>query len=289
MKGFHTAHLYFPEPGVRPLADVDLVVLPEEVERSAGALAAAGFSADPSVLRPYKGQWHLAGMDQRIWSLEYWHARSPWRLELHDAVSFGHLVLHRARLAHPATNAASWNHGGVSLRVPAEPLLVILLATHLSGELYSMRLLRLVELVLVIRTDHAAGRLDWAAVEEELARMGVARFAWPALALVEQLAPGTIPQRVLSGTRGASTGLARRVVAQLTPATPLLQERVSLAERLMWAAGPWQLLRRMALMVAPPSGLSLSSLADVYRGRLRRLLTGRVSWRQGRAPGSDQM
>src|SRR3954464_7098549 len=34
IKGFHTAHEYFPEAGARPTADVDVVVAPEHVPRA---------------------------------------------------------------------------------------------------------------------------------------------------------------------------------------------------------------------------------------------------------------
>jgi hypothetical protein len=142
-----------------------------------------------------------------------------------------------------------------------------------------MRLLRLVELILVVRREREHGKLDWAAVEMVLNRSGALRFAYPALALAEHLAPGTIETGILARARAASTRFGRAVVEQLTPGTPLLQERVSLAERLMWASGPIQIMRRLVQMVMPPADTPLPHVFRVYQGRLRRLLAARLSWR----------
>ena len=284
IKGFHTAQVYFPEPGVRPLADVDAIIRPADIERAEAALEAAGHVGDPPLQRPYKRQWFPAGMDRRTWSLEVWHVQSPWWLELHDAPSFGQLLLHRVSLEHPADHSVPWHAGGLPLRVPDTPHLIAILATHLSGELYGMRLLRLIELILVVRREREHNGLDWAAVEAVLNRSGALRFAYPALALSEQLAPGTIEPGILARARQASTRLGRTVVDQLTPATPLLQERVSLAERLMWAAGPTQLMRRVVQMMMPPADVPLAERLRVYHGRVRRALTARISWRVTRPP-----
>jgi hypothetical protein len=173
----------------------------------------------------------------------------------------------------------AWSAAGVPLRVPTQPLLAALLAAHLSGELYSMRLLRLAELVLVVRQDRALGRLDWAAVEALLEETGGLRFAYPAFALAERLAPGTVDARLLARTRRASTRVARFVVGHITPGTPVLEDRVSLAERLMWVSGPADALRRIAAMAVPVGNAPLATVLQAYRGRIGRLVGGRVSWR----------
>mgnify|MGYP001317614561 FL=1 len=282
IKGFDTAHRYFPEPGARPLSDVDAVIRADQVARAETILAAAGFTGDPIRERPYKRKWHPPGADGRIRSLELWHAEGPWQLDLHDAASFGELMRFGIRLDHPLDLSVSWVALGVPLRAAAPPLMITMLAAHLSGELYVMRLLRLVELVLVIRQERAQGRLDWSAVEDLLDRTGARRFVYPAFALVERLAPGTVDPGLLSGTRQASTRLGRQVVAGLTPASPILQERVSLAQRLMFASGPAELLRRLLAMVGPVPGSARTNL-QVYHSRLRRVLTARVTWPVSRA------
>jgi hypothetical protein len=269
MKGIHTAHAYFDEPGLRPIADVDVFVAPHEIARAEGALRAAGFtpsadvehgfSAAPDGATSYKRDWYPPDDDGRLWSLELWDARDRWKLELHDGVGFAFLRRYGVHLDDAQPVDETWNGLGALVRVPPPPLLLAILATHASGELHHARLLRLVELTLVIRRERARGRLDWHAVEALLAHAGALRFVYPALRLTERLAPGTIDARFLDRARRATTRLARRVAERFTPTAPLLEERVSLAERLMWESGPRELLAR---------------IADVTHVRARRLLGG---------------
>ena len=46
IKGFHTAHAYFPEPGARPFYDVDVVVPPAAIAHAERLLGEAGFVAE---------------------------------------------------------------------------------------------------------------------------------------------------------------------------------------------------------------------------------------------------
>jgi hypothetical protein len=279
IKGFHTAHVYFDEPGARPLADVDVLVSPDERPRAESALLAAGFTPLPGERPELKRDWRPPDDDGQTRSFELWHARSSWKLELHTELAFEHLVDFRVQLGKHAALDGRLDLLGVPLRVARPPLLVAMLATHASGELYAMRLLRLVELVLVIRHECATGVLDWREVEELLATAGALRFAYPALAMTEQLAPGTIDARLLERTRRASARRTLAVVGDFTPTAPVLERATSLSQRLMWAGSPRQLLSRMLRMVVPPPGRSFSELLAIYHGRLRKLLTGAVSWR----------
>jgi hypothetical protein len=282
IKGFDTAYRYFPEPGIRPVSDVDVVITPEQVQRAEAVLAAAGFTGDQVIERPYKRKWHPPGADGGLGSLEFWHADSPWQLDLHDAASFWELTRFGIQLDHPLEQSVPWDALGVPLRVPPPPLMVVVLAAHLSTELSVTRLIRLVELALVIRRERAQGALDWSVVEGLVDRVGAQRFVYPAFALVQQLAPGTVDEGMLARLRQASTRVGRHVVDQLTPASPILEERVSLSRRLMFASGPVEFLRRLALMVAPVPG-SVRTNLQVYHSRLRRLLTARVTWPVSRA------
>jgi hypothetical protein len=281
IKGFHTAHAYFDEPGARPLADVDVLVHPDERLRAEEALQAAGFTPVPAPRPERKRDWRPPGEDGEPRSFELWHAESAWKLELHTELAFEHLMEFGVRLGQHGAFDARLDSLGMPLRVAPPALLVALLATHASGELYAMRLLRLVELVLVVRHDRAAGTLDWGEVERILTASGAFRFAYPALALAEQLAPGTIDARVLERARGASAPRALAAVRDFTPTSPVLERATSLSERLMWSGSRWQTLHRMMRMVIPPPGRSFPVLLELYHVRLRRLLTGAVSWRAG--------
>jgi hypothetical protein len=288
IKGFHTAHVYFPEPGLRPIADVDVVVTPDEFDRAAGPLGTAGFTGASGEMPLRKREWFPPDDDGRLRSLELWHARGRWSLELHDGYHFHEMPRYRVRPELVAGFGGSWAVGGVPVRVAAQPLLIVTLATHLSGELYSSRLLRLVELVLLVRRDRELGVLDWGGVADLLDRSGATRFAHPAFALVERLAPGTIDGAVLARTRRAASLLARRVSDRVTPTAPILEERVSIAQRMMWASGPADTMLRAIQMVAPipHPGVGWGSTVRAYHRRVRRLLAGRVSWRVWRADGS---
>jgi hypothetical protein len=292
VKGFHTAHAYFPEPGARPIADVDVVVAPPNVPRAEQALREAGYVPSVVVATPYKRDWYPQDDDGRTRSYELWHARDRWKLELHDGLNFEHTRPYDVSLGagSPVDGAGSVRGGPV--RVAGPPLLVAQLAPHHYGEPYASRLLRLVELTLVVRRDRALGLLDWDAVRELLERSGALRFTYPAFALVEQLAPGTVDASLLARVRRASTRLTRRVTDGLTPTAPIVPDGVSLAERLMWTSGPVDTIRRIGLMAMPVPGQTWRHSLLIYHGRLRRLLAGRVSLRPAgrsgrRAPRHD--
>ncbi|HEY7898028.1 MAG TPA: nucleotidyltransferase family protein [Gemmatimonadaceae bacterium] len=286
LKGFHTAHVYYPEPGLRPLADVDVYVKPANLQPARDALASAGFGPG-SWSAEFKSNWYPDEWVPPTRSLEFWHVRSPWRIELHTALQFGTLIRHGIRLEAEMPVAEPWEWNGIPLVVTPQPLLMVALAAHLSSELNAARLIRLIELNLIIRRDTASGKLDWGGVTDFLERTRATRYAYPAFALVEQLAPGTIDPTVLALTRKRSTRIARVVVAELTPATPILHDHVSLAERLMWEPGVIGIVRRLLEMLVPSHGESFRQDVAVYVSRFRRLLTGRVSWRIGRRTGKS--
>ncbi|HEY5086132.1 MAG TPA: hypothetical protein VII66_02125, partial [Gemmatimonadaceae bacterium] len=102
---------------------------------------------------------------------------------------------------------------------------------------------------------------------------------YPALTLVEQLAPGTVDMALLAKAYKRASRIARIVVGELTPATPILHEHVSLAERLMWEPGILGVARRLLEMLVPPRGESLKNNLLIYGSRFWRLFTKRVSWR----------
>lgn len=287
LKGLHTGHVYFPEPGVRPLADVDAYVTPDAAARAEQVLLANGFQPGDEGGR-FKRDWYPSRGSTRIRSFEFWHVRSPWKLELHQALELGTLIRHRVRLEEMTPLTAPWDGLGVALHVVPQPLRLVVHAVHLSSELTSARLLRLVEMILMVRRDTASGALDWSAAMDLLARTGAMRFAYPALGLAEQLAPGTIPGELVARAHQRSTPIARSVVARLTPATPILHDRVAFSERLMWEPGALGIARRVVEMFLPTPGVPWRKGLLIYRSRLSRLVTGRISWGLGRRPRSSR-
>ena len=69
VKGVHTAVRYFPKPGVRTTADIDLLVPPHDKDRAGQALRSCGFE-QMSASSPVETEWGLAGASREIHSLE---------------------------------------------------------------------------------------------------------------------------------------------------------------------------------------------------------------------------
>ena len=272
MKGMHTAFTHFDDPGARPISDVDLIVAPGEVAAAERALVAAGFTGSSLVRTPYKRDWYPPDDDPRIHSLERFDARDRWKIELHAGVSFDHLAWTPLALL-DIGGTTEWSALGVPVRVPTPAALVALLAVHASGELYARRLLRLTELALVVRRER---ELSWREVERVLDRSAALRLAYPALALVERLAPGTVDATTLALTGREASPFARRAVARMGATTPLLDDRLALDERLMWTTGPASVLRTLVRPMLPARGGGWRGAMAVYQRRLRRLGIGRV-------------
>jgi hypothetical protein len=284
MKGFHTGHAYFPELGVRPFADVDVVARPEEIGRVTDVLKGLGYIECAGLAQPYKREWRAPGQDERTRSFDFWHARSKWNIELHDNVTFVHTLGHEVRS--DTLNVFDDTCPQLcGVRVASGARLIAMLAVHASGELYASRLLRLIELVLVVRQETKDGALDWKALRRMLIDANALRFAYPALQLAERLAPGTVDRELLAATHDASTARTRRIVATFTPTSPVLQSGTSLDERLMWMQGRWAVLHRVWVMIAPVKGASSRQVLAVYRSRLHRLVTGAVRWRAAPSAG----
>jgi hypothetical protein len=272
LKGFHTAHVYFPEPGARPMSDVDLVVEPAHVARAADVLRECGFrDTGKRVARGGSQEWTPPGDDGRVRSYELWHAGSTWRLELHDGLNFA-AVVHAVDVPQRARLTETLVVDDVRLRVADPNELVAILATHGSTELYSQRLLRLVELVLVVRRAREERRLSWGEVAAALERRAVARFAYPSLVLVERLSPGEVDAAFLAELADAASHRLRGVTRGFSPTAPLLPRPFSLAERLMWVSGARATSRRLFQMIAPLEGGSTGMRLRTYQARVHRLL-----------------
>jgi hypothetical protein len=162
--------------------------------------------------------------------------------------------------------------GGGAAGVLGQPLLLAALATHTSVELGSSRLLRLIELVLVIRKDRERGLLDWEAMFGLLARSRAERFVYPALSLSERLAPGTVPHDVLAHARRATTARARAVATRYTPTAPIVPDTITLADRFRWAATPRERWRALCHLALPGEPATVGEAVRQTHARLLKLL-----------------
>jgi hypothetical protein len=278
IKGFHTSRVYFDEPALRRMADIDLLVPADRITAAEAALHAAGFRPASDALRPYKRDWIANDIDPRVYSLELPDERTRWMLELHTSLD---RIFHPGAIAkldgerdltEPATI------GGRRVLVLRQPLLLLTLASHCSQELDGSRLLRLVEMTRMIRRDVADGSLSWNDLLAMLDRTGAAQFTFPALALVQHLAPGTVDPRVIALGRRQSTWAARHTVDRLVPAGGSLDDRGVLRQA-MWTRGPIAVAQRILRFFWPASFTSTDGVAAGWRARLRRIRSGGLTLR----------
>jgi len=276
LRGFHTSRVYFEEPGLRRMADVDLLVPPRHIGQAEAALQEIGFRPTTPVLRPYRRDWIGPEVSSEIFSVEVEDERNRWNLDLHASLDRFFHPGAVARLDSELDHVEPIDIDGRSLLALRPPLLLLSLACHCSQELHANRLLRLVEIVRVIRAGHASGRLDWDEFLSMMKRTRAARFTYPALALAEDLAPGTVDARVLAVGRRASTWAARHAVRRLSPAGGSADSRGALRQ-LMWARGSVAVLHWLLCAVWPGGVTRPRDFFYGWRGRLRRLREGRLS------------
>lgn len=276
LKGLHTAWTYFEEPAVRRMADVDLLVPADAVARAEGALRRVGFRPTTPPLRPYKRDWIGPSVRDEVFSVEHDDARSRWMLELHVSIDRTYHPGATARLDTELSLVEPARIAGRSVLVLRPPLLLLSLACHCSQELDTSRLLRVVEMVRVVRAERATGRLDWDEFLAIVRRTDTARYAWPAFAMVEQLAPGTVDPRVLLAGRRASTWSARHTVARLVPSGGSPDQRGALRQ-LMWTRGGVAIAHRLFRNLWPASVREPGAVLPGWTTRLRRLRHGLLS------------
>jgi hypothetical protein len=247
LKGMDTAFRHFPEPGVRPLSDIDMFVAAGSISKAEQILSQLGYERVPRTRTPYACDWVDPSIRRFPQTLTLNHENDPWSIDVLG--SLDKRLPTAVRISFDAfvsrTCAAGWLADGRA-RVMDQPLLALYLAVHFSQTLLNATILRALELVLVIRRDSASGMLDWDDFERDAETIGGMRFVYPALVFVEQLAPCTIPARIMeAATLDASQNL-RDVVASLTLATAQPLDRHSMRERFMWAASWHEYLCQIA-------------------------------------------
>ena len=276
LKGAHTAASYFPEAGVRPASDIDLLVAGDAAGGAEAALERCGLACRGR--SRWESSWADPAARSEPRSMTYVHAEDPWSVDLHTSlkISVGRgTPLADLDLARPMAGAARWPLDPRAA-VLAQPLLLLHLATHAGAGWQNLTLLRQVELVLVTRRDLAAGQLSWDAFLELGAQTGAAGYAYPALHLAEQLAPGLVPQAVLDACAAHAPRSVRRALQGLTPAMAQRVDRNSVGEHFMWAQG-WSGWMRLLASDLFPAVASWPELRRIYEERAWRLIRGTLS------------
>ena len=278
LKGVHTATEYFVEPACRPCSDVDLAVPVSDWPRAISALEGAAYVPLTRQKRLGRVEFLPPGEKAFQRSLYLLHEESPIRLDVHaglDRAFFGAGRLALGDLAEEET--APWPELHQAEQKLREPLLLITLAAHASEGLHNLTLMRVHELVRVIRTGVERGSLDWDRLASRVGRGGL-RFLFPSLELAERLAPGTVPPQVRAALRSEAPLPMCRIVDELRPASAQRLAQPSLEERLMWAGSPGELIGRLADMAWPASaGNSPRAVSRIYAERLWRVVRGQAS------------
>lgn len=275
LKGFDTAYRFFPAPETRPASDIDILVPAATIDDVSGALVSGGFGARGA--GRYETTFYPAEVRAEPVTLTCVHADDPWSVDLHRSLNIfvaagaaiaaldGAEPLRRAT-PHPVFG------GAVCLR---RALLLLHLAVHAGAGWHNLTLLRQLELVLVVRGDSERDRLDWNEFLELGRLTGSAGYCHPALAMAEELVPGTVPAAVLAATAQACPLRVRRALASLKPASAHRVSRHSLREHFMWTRGARGWVRQIAADLVPASGER--TLRSIYIARGRQLVSGRLS------------
>ncbi|HEX8655183.1 MAG TPA: nucleotidyltransferase family protein [Allosphingosinicella sp.] len=263
LKGMHTAFDHFPEPGTRPCSDIDLLV-PNHLFAAAGeAMRRNGYVPGRSGQTPIQREWRRPDAPGQVRSLSLVHAEDPWTIDLQGSLDRSFAPGNFARLQALADRSprGPWSQDSAAT-VLTQPLLIIHLACHASNGLQSLNLLRLVEIVLVLRRDPP----DWRALVEAAASVGALGFLYPAFRVAEDFVPGTIDDKVLAACAADAPARVRAVIADHDPASIHRIARRSWRESVMWC--PTRRSRLAALLLPGGAG-GASGAAAFYRRRLR--------------------
>jgi hypothetical protein len=269
LKGMHTAFVYFPVAAARPLSDVDLLVAPADLPAAEETLAREGYVGHLRHRDPYQCDWMRPGVSPEPRTLVHVHADDPWAIDLQTTLdrTFAPGTVVRLDTLLDRRSLAPWTPAREASVLP-QPLLTLQLASHAAQQAVNLSLIRLVELVLVIRKDLASGAFSWSAAETAAKACGPGYF-YPAFAACEKLVPGTIPEHVLALCAAEAPRRVRRYVE--TRDAHLLQpvDRHSLAASTLWAGGAAGLLRQV---IDPGYGSrSLARILPAYLHRMRAL------------------
>lgn len=281
LKGAPMALRYYPEPALRPMADLDVLARPADEPRLARAIGAIGFRLVENTPRHRA----YARGEQRVVSYDGEHPDNPRGVEVHTEIAERlHTIDYTItpalwRGATPLGGAA-----GPALAPPPEGLLLHLLIHTSHNIIYRrLRLIQLYDIALLAPQIVAAA---WGDLVDGALRAGEARLLYAPLALAERLFGPLAPAPVLAElAAGTPLGL-RRLIERSTPSDLSLcnPREVSLGYRLAWhRSGAAQLRATLRMLAAPPDAIRQhyphsARLALAYLYHLRHLGAWGLRW-----------
>ncbi len=231
LKGIVLATQFYREPGLRPMADIDLLVRAEQAERMGAALGRVGLGLVEET--PRHRAYLRDGSAVVAWDGE--HPDNPRGVEVHSSVG------ERLRAIRYDITAAMWSgttpgsYAGALGLTPAPDALLQHLLIHTCHNMVNRRL-RLIQLYDIALVAPQVAPAAWRAMAERAISAGEARLLYAPLALAEAtfgpLAPGEIRDQLAPATPPA----LRRLLARATPSELSLCARgeASPAFRLAW-------------------------------------------------------
>jgi len=236
LRGTHTRERYLPDPGTGSTSHIDLLIRRDDWEAASTAMRAIGFVIAAGATASDRQDWTSPG--SRITrSLEFAHVEDSWFVTLHLNSVLG---------APDAVLSEVWHEFSRPVRVLPPSVLLADLAVDASNHFYELSLIRLVEVAFVARRDFAGRPEAWSEFIDLVARRAVGSRVFPALDLVERLAPGTIDPLVREHVAASAPWRLRRVVGAATPASVLRVHPLPRAGRSVWAAGPLEVAMAVA-------------------------------------------
>jgi len=210
-KGALLAPLYYPDPTLRPLADLDVLIAERDVAKGLAVLERLGYAY---YSRSAEDFVYLRGTRRS----NVWHPENVQPVEYLFRIREEY-----AGLAYDLTEAV-WSSAekhpywrGSEALAPSRPVLLHHLCAHMTSDLLIQRG-KLMEIGDVQIVASRMTQEDWSSFLSAVPPHG-ARFVYPALAFTERYAPGAIPEAVLSA-----------LAAHLAPALREWCARVTLVE-----------------------------------------------------------
>ena len=190
IKGAWIAEHAYSTPAARPMADTDLYVAAERMDRTISALSSIGFGRSAEtwkhvVLRRSSDQKTVTGVIE--------HPKNPRPVELHP-------VLGESFRGIPMKIALDGGRLGTGNGSVDDVALVTHIAAHASVDALG-RSLRLVSIIDITKLAMQLPASIWDEAIDRLPNKGEARFLYPALALAARELGAPIPRRTLETLR----------------------------------------------------------------------------------------
>ena len=272
LKGMHTAHHYFDEPGQRIASDIDLLIGPGQLPVAAEILAKLGYQPGKSGF--YQCSWTMPEAATRPLTLTFVHRDDPWSIDLHESVTRklagGSHIVDIGTLI-PSVALEKWGISGAGGVFPP-PLLLAHLLVHAGCSFESLTLQRQYEIALVIRKHGGRERFDWSAFTVLCDRAGLWPFLYPALCCAERLSPSLVPDPIMLRSRDAAPPMVQKLVESHSAASIHRAARWSWTERFMWADGMLPRLRQLVDELGVPGHLNARELMQAWQRRIYRQL-----------------